>query len=325
MRLFGVQTQTLALALALTFAGCCLTWSSPVSAQLSAAETTTLTFMREEEKLARDAYLTFYSRYGTMVFANVARSEQRHMDAVRVVMDRYSVPDPISSDAVGVFTNPVLADLYVDLTAQGETSLLEALKAAALIEEIDIRDLRLAIAETNRADVALMYQNLEAGSHNHLNGFVTQIQFLGVSYQAQLLSQSDVDDILDRPTMTAERSDGGWIVVGHSHEGITIDVTTNGQVVVYWMTYDNQGNQVWLFGMSDEIVESEINLAMSRYSGPQFGPDFNPADVVGEQWGTLKIRFIDCTHAEASYESLFGNADIALERIYFSNGANCQN
>ncbi len=37
---------------------------------------------REEEKLARDVYLTLYNKWKLRIFQNIAKSEQTHMDAV---------------------------------------------------------------------------------------------------------------------------------------------------------------------------------------------------------------------------------------------------
>ena len=54
---------------------------------ISDEEATGLIFMREEEKLARDVYLTLYDVWETAVFDNIASSEQTHMDAVLMLID----------------------------------------------------------------------------------------------------------------------------------------------------------------------------------------------------------------------------------------------
>lgn len=47
---------------------------------LSASEANSILFMVEEEKLARDVYLTLYDKWGLITFSNIARSEQRHVE-----------------------------------------------------------------------------------------------------------------------------------------------------------------------------------------------------------------------------------------------------
>ena len=81
------------------------------------------------------------------VFNNISQSEQKHTDAIKMLLDRYSIEDPVTSDEVGVFQNEDLLALYNTLIEQGKTSLVEALKVGAAIEEIDILDLQKQINE----------------------------------------------------------------------------------------------------------------------------------------------------------------------------------
>jgi hypothetical protein len=75
--------------------------------EVNETERADLLHMREEEKLARDVYLTLYNRWGLVIFRNIARSEQRHMDAIKTLLDRYNIPDPVEAtgDRIGVFQN----------------------------------------------------------------------------------------------------------------------------------------------------------------------------------------------------------------------------
>jgi len=130
-----------------------------------------MTFMREEEKLARDVYLVLGAKWNLPVFTNIARSEQTHMDSVQTLLDRYGVDDPAEGRAPGEFENPDLQALYDDLVARGSVSPEEALKVGVLIEEIDIDDLNTAIATTEKNDILNVYINLLQGSQSHLEAF----------------------------------------------------------------------------------------------------------------------------------------------------------
>ena len=63
---------------------------------LDTTETSHLTFMREEEKLARDVYLTLSDLYPDQrVFSQIAtRAEQTHTDTMRDKLDQFNLPDP---------------------------------------------------------------------------------------------------------------------------------------------------------------------------------------------------------------------------------------
>ncbi len=175
-----------------------------VSLSVDAADT--LEFMREEEKLARDVYLMMDEVWNVTIFSNIADSEQKHMDAIETLLGRHGIPDPVIDEAdVGGFTNPDLLALYEQLITDGEQSLLAALQVGAHIEEIDIADLREALAVELPDDVQTVYENLLQGSRNHLRAFVRQIEWQGVIYRAKVLDQEDVDAILDSPMERGSR------------------------------------------------------------------------------------------------------------------------
>lgn len=171
---------------------------------LTADETATLLFVREEEKLARDVYLTLFNKWGTKTFQNIAlNSEQQHMDVMGTLVDTYNLQDPVLTDTIGAFTDPVLLGLYQDLVMRGSTSQNDGLHVGGFIEEFDINDLQEAIDEANAgskpADIIAAYTNLMCGSRNHLRAFVGQIEKNGVDYQAQVIPQATVDAIVSSP------------------------------------------------------------------------------------------------------------------------------
>lgn len=167
--------------------------------QIDANEAATLSFMREEEKLARDVYLDMNDLWDAVIFVNIAASEQQHMDTLLQLLDKYGLPDPAELDIPGWFSDQNLQTLYDDLVDRGRASYAEALQVGALIEEVDIEDLQLAIEQTDNADLQNAYENLMRGSRNHLRAFVAEIERAGVVYEAQHLDPAIVDVILDSP------------------------------------------------------------------------------------------------------------------------------
>ncbi|WP_303774434.1 DUF2202 domain-containing protein [Anaerolinea thermophila] len=164
---------------------------------LTSAEQEALLYMREEEKLAHDVYITLYSLWQLPLFNNIASSEQTHTQMVKSLLDRYGIADPASAE-VGVFTNADLQQLYDTLIEQGSQSLGDALKVGALIEEVDIQDLDQALATVQQADIRLAFENLKAGSENHLRAFTSTLQQqTGEVYQPQVLSAETVNAILN--------------------------------------------------------------------------------------------------------------------------------
>jgi hypothetical protein len=172
------------------------------SPTLSFEEETDLLFMREEEKVARDVYRTYFGCFGMLIFSNISESEQKHMDSLARMIDIYKLVDPVVDNTTGAFTNVHLEELYLDLTdpaCEYPTSADAALYNGGLVEEIDIIDLQNAILRSDQDDLNQVYENLLQGSRNHLRAFVRQYEALGSPYVAQELSQEEVDDIVDQP------------------------------------------------------------------------------------------------------------------------------
>lgn len=180
--------------------------SLPAIGELVVSDSSSLIFMREEEKLARDVYRFFFEKYGLSVFGNISNSEQRHMDAIKVLLDRYQVTDPVTDHSPGVFKDTLLASLYKSLTQKGSESAVEAVKVGLLIEEIDIRDLEERFSATVSEDVLWVVGNLTRGSRNHLRGFNGYLVSQSVVYTPAILTQDVYNAIVTSPVERGGRN-----------------------------------------------------------------------------------------------------------------------
>jgi hypothetical protein len=172
---------------------------------LSAAEKTSLLVMREEEKLAKDVYVTLYKKWNLNVFNNISSSEETHTSAVLSLLQKYEIPDPVGNNAVGVFENTTLQKLYNDLVTQGSVSLLEGVKVGATVEDLDIYDLNEYMKNVDNQDITYVFQNLTKGSRNHLRSFYSQILSQNGTYKAQYITQTEFDEIVK-----SARETGSW-------------------------------------------------------------------------------------------------------------------
>lgn len=164
---------------------------------LNASELSSLMLMREEEKLARDVYRTLYAKWNAAVFNNISSSEQTHMDAVLILINRYGLTDPVKSDETGVFESVLMKNLYIQLTELGSKSLLDAYKVGATIEDLDLFDLTNALTTVDNQDIRIVYGSLSKGSRNHLRSFYTNIINAGGTYIPQYITQSEFEVIIN--------------------------------------------------------------------------------------------------------------------------------
>lgn len=164
--------------------------------ELTDTERDDIYYMREEEKVARDIYLTLFDEWGLQVHDNISNSEQSHMDAMLSLIEVYELDDP-ATDTVGEFTNPELQELYDTLVDWGTESKLDSLKVGCRVEETDIRDIEDCIDRTGEATIETVYENLLKGSRNHLRAFYRVLTRRGGDYEPVIISQEMFDDIVN--------------------------------------------------------------------------------------------------------------------------------
>jgi hypothetical protein len=109
------------------------------------------------------------------MFVKIPESEQRHMDAVKALLDKYEIADPITDNEIGSFSNTDFKKLYDDLVKSGQTSFKDAMLVGKEIEEMDIKDLTERIEQTDNPDIKSVYENLKRGSENHLRAFTKHL------------------------------------------------------------------------------------------------------------------------------------------------------
>ena len=124
-----------------------------------------------QEKLARDVYLYLAENVTSSKFANIAKSEQTHMDQIAVLLKKYNYFNPTLTRAEGVFRDKTLQGLYNQLIELGSADVLAAMQVGRDIENLDIKDLQEMLKATMPADMKLALNNLLKGSQNHLAAF----------------------------------------------------------------------------------------------------------------------------------------------------------
>lgn len=150
----------------------------PVTGTATADEAKWLTFMREEEKLARDVYRFLFERWNLTAFDRIADSEATHFASVGALLTRYGIADPARADSPGVYTDERFTAMYAELTAKGSASLKDALEVGLIIEKQDIADLEAALKVTVKTDLKRVFVNLMNASFNHQEAFEFNLELL---------------------------------------------------------------------------------------------------------------------------------------------------
>lgn len=167
---------------------------------LTDAEKNHVLWMREESKVARDLYTFLFNRWGIPVFKKKMVKEQVNMDRSLTIINKYGLTDPIVKDEQGIYSKENFRQMYVELAMRGNSSLPEALRAAAITEELDIMELEDALQNTiTNPDLKSIYNTMAVSSRNHLRAIIEQIQCMGEIYGPQRLPEKRFYSIVDSP------------------------------------------------------------------------------------------------------------------------------
>ena len=144
---------------------------------------TSLEYMYDEERLAKDLYLGIYQKQPLRKFLNIAtRGETRHIEAVKALAQSYSVATPYLQ--AGHYKNEKIQSLYNTLYAKGIKSEKDAYEVGCTVEVTDIDDLNNYInvaKKENKQDFLQTYRYLRRGSYNHYWSFDRGLKRLGIS------------------------------------------------------------------------------------------------------------------------------------------------
>lgn len=139
---------------------------------------------------------------------------------------------------------------------------------------------------------------------------------------------------LIRLTTLAAQENAGGLPIGIS--GAWYDPETNGQgwfvevisktlALVYWFTYDENGNQAWNLGVGNIINNSIVLKESQTGKGTRFGPEFRVEDITREMFAALTLNFDDCNSGNVSYTTPAGehSGSFPIVRLTSIEGLGC--
>jgi len=172
---------------ATTFALAGVTPAFDSTADLTADEIEFIYAVREDEKVARDLYFSFFGTFGLKPFENIGKAEDNHIKATEKLFDYYEIDYPALSEN-GKFENAIRQKLFDSLLLKG-TPELEAFKVMAMLEESNIVEYGEVLKTIANPNIKIVIENLARASANHFKAAIRQITALGGTYTPALMTQ----------------------------------------------------------------------------------------------------------------------------------------
>ncbi len=118
-----------------------------------------------------------------------------------------------------------------------------------------------------------------------------------------------------------------WFDPAHVGEGWVVEIIDDTRAAVYWFTYDTDvPTQAWMLGVGSVIDNRVVMTEVVIPRGGIFGPDFDPATVQFDPWGSFVLEFESCATAGMNYNSSvggFGAGSLSPVRLSSLGGLDC--
>jgi len=118
---------------------------------------------------------------------------------------------------------------------------------------------------------------------------------------------------------------GSWYDPSHAGEGYVLEILINNTALVYWFSFDTEGNRRWFFGTGQIQGDKLVFNEMLTTSGGVFGEGFDPNDVEVSPWGSLELELL-CDSGSAGFVPTvegFPAGALDLTRLTYLSGLSC--
>ncbi len=98
--------------------------------------------------------------------------------------------------------------------------------------------------------------------------------------------------------------------------------TEPGRVLLTWQTFDQDGNNLWLYGIG-QPAQNRVALPLFRNAGLVFSNGEFEGSVSAFQVGSASFRLISCNEAELTFSAGVATRTSRYQRLAFAEGLNC--
>jgi N-acetylneuraminic acid mutarotase len=119
---------------------------------------------------------------------------------------------------------------------------------------------------------------------------------------------------------------GSWYDPEQMGHGLVLEVLPDSRFLAAWFAFNPAGTeQAWFLGTGSYSGNTATINSVVQPTGGRFVPNFDPARVVNNAWGTLTFTFTDCNHGRVDFSSTrgYGTGSMNLTRLTQPAGLSC--
>jgi hypothetical protein len=187
---------------------------------------------------------------------------------------------------------------YLQIALQGEINNPSAVGARILVTIGNSRQLREITVGSNYQSQNPLRQHFGLGGAGLIDELRVDWPHGGVTIMKDIKpNQSltlDAADASPPPFTLQPGMTSTWYDPKHDGEGFVLELLADNRAVLYWFTYDRDGNQDWYIAVGETKGRRILFPELANLSGGEFGPDFDPEKVRKEIVGSAAFTWSDC-------------------------------
>ncbi|MBT8069523.1 MAG: hypothetical protein KJO80_03735 [Gammaproteobacteria bacterium] len=180
-----------------------------------------------------------------------------------------------------------------------------------------LRDMTAMGIDSNPGTVA-DWENGAWKNYEDSNGNESDLGGTDGTISLQLTNEALPPPFLLEPGITS-----AWYDQTHSGEGFLLEILPDNAAVMYWFTYDSEGAQDWYVAPGEVRGNRIVFAKLYNVSGGEFGPGFNPENIVEEVVGSASFVWTGCDEGDMSYRIGTQHGRMQLARLTRLMGVDC--
>ena len=170
--------------------------------------------------------------------------------------------------------------------------------------------------------VAVLSGTPGAGSEGTYNLILTASNGVGADAVSPLTL-----NIVDGTVPISGGFTANWYDASQSGHGFSIEVLPDSMMLAEWFVFAPDGGQAWVVALGPIGGNVAVLQGVQPVgAGGRFPPNFNPAELQGQPWGTITFTFSDCNNGTANWQPTatgYTSGSIPIMRLTTPLGLDC--
>lgn len=192
------------------------------------------------------------------------------------------------------FTDTLAVDFSLPADAENQSA-VNGMASAAI--ELSLGDMTSLLIDADPSTVAHWESGAWSGYENEDGVDNTDTGGTDSTLHFDITSENPGE-----PFVIEAGTSSAWFDPQRGGEGFMLEILAENKAVMYWFTYDDEGQQDWYIAVGEIRGNRIVFPQLLQISGGEFGPGFDPSQVSETVVGSASFIWSDCDSGAMEWE-----------------------